>query len=105
MGWKIYDQHQYEMNYWPAEVTNLSETHQPLFWMLKELSATGSKTAREMYDCNGWVTHHNTDIWRSSGVVDGAYWGMWPNGGAWLAQHLWEHYLYTGDKTFLKGQR
>ncbi|MDR2917984.1 MAG: glycoside hydrolase family 95 protein [Tannerella sp.] len=91
-----------EMNYWPAEVTNLSETHQPLFQMLKELSRTGSKTAHDMYGCNGWVTHHNTDIWRSCGVVDGAYWGMWPNGGAWLAQHLWEHYLYTGDKKFLK---
>ena len=91
-----------EMNYWPAEVTNLSETHQPLFNMIKELSEMGSKTAREMYGSNGWVAHHNTDIWRSCGVVDGAYWGMWPNGGAWLSQHLWEHYLYTGDENFLK---
>ncbi len=92
-----------EMNYWPAEVTNLSETHEPLFQMVKELSESGRKTAKDMYGCNGWITHHNTDIWRSCGVVDGAYWGMWPNGGAWLAQHLWEHYLYTGDKEFLKG--
>lgn len=92
-----------EMNYWPAEVTNLSETHQPLFQMVKELSERGRKTAKDMYGCNGWVTHHNTDIWRSCGVVDGAFWSMWPNGGAWLAQHLWEHYLYTGDKEFLKG--
>ncbi|MDH6313378.1 alpha-L-fucosidase 2 [Parabacteroides sp. PFB2-10] len=91
-----------EMNYWPAEVTNLSETHQPLFQMLKDMSVTGAKTARDMYDCNGWVAHHNTDIWRSCGVVDAAAWGMWPNGGAWLAQHLWEHYLYTGDKAFLE---
>ncbi|MDR0743545.1 MAG: glycoside hydrolase family 95 protein, partial [Tannerella sp.] len=91
-----------EMNYWPAEVTNLSETHQPLFQMLKELSQTGRRTARDMYGCDGWVTHHNTDLWRCSGVVDAAYWGMWPNGGAWLTQHLWEHYLYTGDKAFLK---
>lgn len=91
-----------EMNYWPAEVTNLSETHQPLFQMIRELSESGRSTARDMYGCSGWVTHHNTDLWRSCGVVDGAYWGMWPNGGAWLAQHLWEHYLYTGDKKFLK---
>ncbi|MBK5722529.1 glycoside hydrolase family 95 protein [Dysgonomonas sp. Marseille-P4677] len=91
-----------EMNYWPAEITNLSETHQPLFQMIKELSESGRNTARNMYGANGWVAHHNTDIWRSCGVVDGAYWGMWPNGGAWLAQHLWEHYLYTGNKEFLR---
>lgn len=91
-----------EMNYWPAEVTNLSEMHQPLFQMLKELAITGQGTARDMYGAKGWVTHHNTDIWRITGIVDGAYHGMWPNGGVWLAQHLWEHYLYTGDKKFLK---
>lgn len=90
-----------EMNYWPAEVTNLSETTQPLFSMLKDLSKTGQETAKVMYGANGWVAHHNTDIWRITGVVDGAYWGMWPNGGAWLCRHLWEHYLYTGDKKFL----
>lgn len=90
-----------EMNYWPAEVTNLSETHQPLFSMIKDLSQTGQETARSMYGAEGWVAHHNTDIWRITGVVDGAYWGMWPNGGAWLCRHLWEHYLYTGDKKFL----
>jgi len=91
-----------QMNYWPAEVTNLSETHQPLFQMLKELSVTGKETAKSMYNCSGWMTHHNTDIWRSTGPTDGAYWCMWPNGGAWLCQHLWQHYLYTGDKAFLK---
>ncbi len=91
-----------EMNYWPADVTNLQETNQPLFQMLKELSVTGKETAKVMYGANGWVLHHNTDIWRSTGVVDGATWGMWPNGGAWLCQHLWQHYLYTGDKAFLK---
>lgn len=90
-----------EMNYWPAEVTNLSETHLPLFQMMKELSVSGEETARTMYGADGWVAHHNTDIWRITGVVDGAYWGMWPNGGAWLCQHLWEHYLFTGDKKFL----
>jgi alpha-L-fucosidase 2 len=91
-----------QMNYWPSEVTNLSETNEPLFKMLKELSVTGVKTAKTMYNANGWMMHHNTDLWRSGGVVDGARWGMWPNGGAWLCQHLWEHYLYTGDKNFLK---
>ncbi len=91
-----------QMNYWPAEVTNLSELHQPFFQMVKELSQTGRETAKTMYDADGSVVHHNTDIWRISGVVDGAYWGMWPNGGGWLSQHLWQHYLYTGDKVFLK---
>ncbi len=91
-----------QMNYWPAEVTNLSELHQPFFKMVKELSQTGRETAKTMYDADGSVVHHNTDIWRISGVVDGAYWGMWPNGGGWLSQHLWQHYLYTGDKEFLK---
>lgn len=91
-----------EMNYWPAEVTNLSETHLPLMQMLKELSESGQKTARTMYGCKGWVLHHNTDIWRCTGLVDRAFWGMWPNGGAWLCQHLWQHYLYTGDQAFLE---
>lgn len=91
-----------EMNYWPAEVTNLSETHLPLVQMVKELSESGKQTAKDMYGCNGWVTHHNTDLWRSCGVVDGADWGMWPNGGAWLTQHLWQRYLYNGDKEYLR---
>lgn len=91
-----------EMNYWPAETTNLSEMHQPLFAMLKDLSETGAKTAREMYDCRGWVAHHNTDLWRIAGPVDFAAAGMWPSGGFWLSQHLWQHYLFTGDLTFLR---
>lgn len=91
-----------EMNYWPAEVTNLSEMHSPLFSMLKDLSVTGANTARTMYDCRGWMAHHNTDLWRICGVVDFAAAGMWPSGGAWLAQHIWQHYLFTGDKAFLK---
>lgn len=91
-----------EMNYWPAEVTNLPETHRPLFAMLSDLSHTGAKTAREMYGCRGWVAHHNTDLWRIAGCVDFAAAGMWPSGGTWLAQHLWQHYLYTGDKAFLR---
>ena len=91
-----------EMNYWPAEVTNISETHEPLFSMIKDLSETGSETARCLYGAKGWVAHHNTDLWRVSGPVDAAYYGMWPNGGAWLATHLWQHYLFTGDKKFLR---
>lgn len=90
-----------EMNYWPAEVTNLSETHQPLFQMIKELSQTGAETAKNMYGSEGWVAHHNTDIWRVTSPIDFAAAGMWPTGGAWLCQHLWEHYLFTGDKKFL----
>lgn len=92
-----------EMNYWPAEVTNLSGTHEPLFQMLRELSESGRETAKILYGAEGWVAHHNTDLWRVTSPIDGAEWGMWPSGGAWLCQHLWEHYLYTGDKTFLAG--
>ena len=91
-----------EMNYWPAEVTNLSQNAEPLFSLVKDLSETGAKTANEMYGCRGWMAHHNTDIWRIAGPVDGAQWGMFPNGGAWLSTHLWQHYLYTGDKAFLR---
>ena len=91
-----------EMNYWPAEVTNLSETHEPLFGLVQDLSVTGRETARTMYGCNGWVAHHNTDIWRVTGPVDKAFYGTWPVGGASLTTHLWQHYLYTGDKDFLR---
>lgn len=91
-----------EMNYWPPEVTNLSETHEPLFGLVQDLSVTGRETARTMYGCNGWVAHHNTDIWRVTGPVDKAFYGTWPVGGAWLTTHLWQHYLYTGDKDFLR---
>ncbi len=90
-----------EMNYWPAEPANLSECHEPLFDLLDDLSVNARTTAREMYGCPGWVTHHNTDIWRTSGIVDKANYGTWPMGGAWLATHLWQHYLYTGDREFL----
>lgn len=91
-----------EMNYWPAEVTNLSENHQPLFDMVSDLSVSGKKTAETVYGARGWVAHHNTDLWRACGPIDAAYFGMWPNGGAWLTQHLWQHYLFTGDKEFLR---
>ena len=90
-----------QMNYWPAEKTNLSELHQPFLAMVNDMAVTGQKTARVMYGTRGWMAHHNTDIWRTTGAVDGAFWGVWLAGGAWTSQHLWEHYLYTGDKTYL----
>lgn len=91
-----------EMNYWPAEKTNLSEMHEPLIQMIKDLSESGKETAKLMYNSRGWVAHHNTDIWRITGVVDFANAGMWPMGGAWLSQHLWDKYLYNGDKNYLQ---
>ena len=91
-----------EMNYWPAEVCNLSECTSPLFDAMKDLSVAGTRTAKEEYNCRGWVVHHNFDLWRGTAPVDAARYGMWPVGGAWLCQHIWEHYLFTGDKEFLK---
>lgn len=90
-----------EMNYWPAEVTNLSEMHVPLMQMIRDLSQTGKETAQKMYGCRGWVAHHNTDIWRFTGAIDGPT-GIWPSGSAWLSQHLWGKYIYSGDKVFLE---
>ncbi len=93
-----------EMNYWPAEVCNLPECHQPLFELIKDLSETGAKTAKTYYSCGGWVLHHNTDLWRGTAPVDAAKYGMWPVGGAWLCQHIWEHYLFGGDEKFLRDE-
>lgn len=92
-----------QMNYWPAEVTNLAECHLPLFEMIKDISETGAKTAKAYYGIDtGWVTHHNLDIWRGTAPVDAARYGMWPVGGAWLCQHIWEHYAFSQDIEFLK---
>lgn len=91
-----------EMNYWPAEVTNLTELHEPLVQMVKELSVTGQETARVMYGAKGWLAHHNTDLWRITGPVDPIFYAMWPMGGAWLSTHLWEKYCYSGDKEYLR---
>ncbi len=91
-----------EMNYWPSEVCNLTEMNAPLFKLIREVAETGRQTAREMYGADGWVLHHNTDQWRITGPVDHAATGLWPMGSAWLCRHLWEHYLYTGDKSFLR---
>jgi alpha-L-fucosidase 2 len=96
-----------EMNYWPAETTNLAELHGPLLRMAEDLSVTGRRTASTNYGARGWTAHHNTDIWRQSGPV-GDYghgdpvWAFWPMGGPWLSQHLWEHYAFGGDPTYLR---
>ena len=93
-----------EMNYWPSEITNLSECGEPLFAMVEDLSQTGQNVAKEHYNLDGWVTHHNTDIWRGAAPINNANHGIWPTGGAWLSQHLWWHYQFSGDKVFLKNR-
>lgn len=98
-----------QMNYWPAELTNLSEMHQPLLDFLQGLSITGKKTAQQFYGTRGWVAHHNSDLWALSNAVGdlgngSPIWANWPMGGNWLSQHLYEHYLFTGDKKFLREQ-
>ena len=90
-----------EMNYWPAESCNLAECVEPLVAMVKDLAQTGARTAKEMYGAHGWMTHHNTDLWRATAPIDGPAWGMWPCGGAWLCLHLWEHYQYSGNTNYL----
>jgi alpha-L-fucosidase 2 len=90
------------MNYWPADTTNLAECLSPVFRMVNDLTVTGARTARAQYGAGGWVTHHNTDGWRGTSVVDGAVWGMWQTGGAWLATLIWDHYRFTGDVEFLR---
>jgi len=90
-----------EMNYWPVEVTNLSELHLPLFDLLDHARDDGRRVAKTMYGAGGFVLHHNTDIWGHAVPIDGARWGVWPMGGAWLSLHLWEHYDFTRDRVFL----
>ncbi|RPI20840.1 MAG: glycoside hydrolase family 95 protein [Acidobacteria bacterium] len=90
-----------EMNYWPAEVGNLAECTSPLFDMIADCAVSGRKTAQAHYGARGWVLHHNTDLWRGTAPINNSDHGIWPTGGAWLCQHLWEHWLYTGDKKFL----
>ncbi|MCW6008231.1 glycoside hydrolase N-terminal domain-containing protein [Micromonospora sp. CPCC 205371] len=90
------------MNYWPADTTNLSECFLPVFDLVKDLTMTGARVASVQYGAGGWVAHHNTDGWRGASVVDGAVWGMWQTGGAWLATMIWDHYLFTGDVEFLR---
>lgn len=91
-----------EMNYWLAEVTNLSDCHEPLFGLLDDIAITGRNIAKVHYGARGWVLHHNTDIWRGTAPINASNHGIWPVGGAWLCQHLWWHYAFTGDLDFLK---
>ncbi|MBQ9476548.1 MAG: glycoside hydrolase N-terminal domain-containing protein [Bacteroidales bacterium] len=90
-----------EMNYWPAEVTNLSELHTPLIDAIKEWAEHGAETAAKQYGCRGWILHHNSDLWRATAPFDYAYSGLWLGGAAWVSNHLWERYLYSGDKAYL----
>ncbi|WP_040303398.1 glycoside hydrolase family 95 protein [Algoriphagus machipongonensis] len=91
-----------QMNYWPAEKTNLAELHEPFLKMVSEMAEAGEETARVMYGARGWMAHHNTDIWRITGPVDAIFWGIWSGGGAWTSQHLWDHFQYSGDMEYLK---
>ena len=91
-----------QINYWPAEVVNLSELHQPLFDLIRESSIDGAKTARNLYNSRGWMAHHNIDLWRTTWPVGGSgLWAIFQIGGAWLCHHIWEHYQFTQDKDFL----
>src|SRR5688500_5919119 len=90
------------MNYWPAEPTDLGECVEPLIAMVKDLAVTGARTAKTMYGARGWVVHHNTDLWRATAPIDGAIWGMWPTGGAWLCLHLWDRYDYGRAVRYLE---
>jgi alpha-L-fucosidase 2 len=94
-----------QMNYWPAEAANLGECVEPLLRMIEELAVTGAVAARKGYGARGWVAHHNTDLWRAAAPIDGAKWGMWPCGGAWLCKTLWDHYEYLPsqpDQAYLR---
>lgn len=90
-----------EMNYWPAEPTSLPELVEPLIALVQDIAETGTRMAKAMYGARGWVTHHNTDLWRATGPIDGAKFGVWPTGGAWLCKHVWDHYDYNRDKAYL----
>jgi alpha-L-fucosidase 2 len=90
-----------EMNYWPVESCNMAECAKPLAAMVMDLSETGARTAKVQWGARGWVVHHNTDLWRASAPIDGPAYGIWPTGGAWLCQNLWEHYLFGQDKDYL----
>jgi alpha-L-fucosidase 2 len=90
-----------QMNYWPAEVCNLSELHEPFFDLIDHLRGPGAKTARDVYNCGGFVAHHTTDAWWWTSPIGSVGYGLWQTGAAWACSHLWEHYLFTQDKSFL----
>ncbi len=95
-----------QMNYWPAETTNLAECHEPLIALITDLPRAGVSTAKDFYGCRGWVAHHNVDLWRSTWPVGNGrmhpYWVNWQMAGAWLCRHLWEHYAFSQDRAFLR---
>ena len=91
------------MNYWQADTGDLWETEEPLWSLIRDLRVTGAETARVEYHSGGWVLHHNTDLWRATTPVDGP-WGIWPMGGVWLANQMWDHYEFSGDQEFLRRQ-
>ena len=91
-----------QMNYWPAQAANIGECVEPLLRMVEDLSVTGALTASKGYGARGWMAHHNTDLWRAAAPIDGPLWGMWPCGGAWLCQALWDHYDYNPDQDYLR---
>ncbi|WP_083942883.1 glycoside hydrolase family 95 protein [Sphingomonas soli] len=91
-----------QMNYWPAEPMGLGECVEPLIAMIEDLAESGARTATTMYGARGWVAHHNTDLWRASAPIDGAFWGLWPTGGAWLCKHLWDRWDYSRDPALLE---
>ncbi len=90
-----------EMNYWPAEPTSLPELVEPLIALVRDIARTGERTAKVMYGARGWVAHHNTDLWRATAPIDGAKYGVWPTGGAWLCKHVFDHYDYNRDAAYL----
>ncbi len=92
------------MNYWPAELLNIPECHEPFFQLIEDCAVTGQSIAREHYDCDGWVLHHNTDIWRGAAPINSAPYGVWPTGAAWVCSHLWEHYRFSQDMVFLRNR-
>ena len=100
LGQQIHHQYQYGNELLARKDNNLNEMHEPLNQMVKDLSVTGKETARVMYGARGWVAHHNTDLWRITGPVDGIFWAIWPMGGAWLSRHLWEKYLIPVIRNF-----
>lgn len=91
-----------QMNYWPADPVGLAECFEPLLRLTRELAQTGQETARRMYGARGWVAHHNTDLWRATAPIDGAAWGLWPMGGAWLCNMLWDRWDYGRDRAYLE---
>ena len=91
-----------QMNYWPAEIGNLAEFHEPVFDFTERLAVRGRETARRLYDADGWMAHHTSDAWAFTVPIGRTVWGMWPHGGGWMTRHLWEHYLHSGDEVFLR---